>query len=372
MAQLVPALRHIVRDRAFSGFAILVLSLGIGASAAMFSVVNTVLLRDMPFEAPDRLVWMYNARTERDRAPLSLPDLEDYRRQPTLIGVTPFTNWSANLTGVGVPERLEGTRVGGNFFALLGVRPLIGRGLLPEDEHRQARVAVITHGLWIRRFGGDRAVLGRRMTLNGDAYEVIGVLPPRFLFPFKDAELAVPLTLSSDPRRGDRGANFLRVVARLAPGVTLAQAKADLDSVARRLQRQYPDDDARKTGISLYPLHGEIVRDYRALLWPLFGAVGVVLLAGCLNLATLLLVRAAGRQTEFVVRQALGASATSVAVQLLWEAALLAVAGAAGGVLIAGLSLWAWRARGPADFPQMAEIALNVPEVIFACLVSGL
>jgi putative ABC transport system permease protein len=138
--------------------------------------------------------------------------------------------------------------------------------LAPEDETRERRVAVMTYGLWQRRFGGDPNLIGKEVALNGGSYTVVGVLHPRFLFPFREAELAVPLTLQSDPRRVDRGANFLRVVARLAPAVTLAQAKADLNAIARRLQRQYPDENARKIGISLYALHTEIVRDYRGML----------------------------------------------------------------------------------------------------------
>jgi predicted permease len=377
MPQLVSdvrlAVRQVFRDRAFALFAVLVLALGIGSSCLMFSLVDVVLLRDLSFAEPDRLVWMYNARTERDRAPISVPDLDDYRRDAsTLVGLAAFTNWTANLTGGGPPERLEGTRVAGNFFKLLGARPLLGRALLPEDERQQARVTVLTHRLWARRFGSDASILGRPILLNGEAYEVVGVLPPRFLFPFKDAELAVPLAVASDPRRGDRGANFLRVVARLAPGVTLPEAKANLDAIAHRLQRQYPEDDARKTGISLYPLHVEIVRDYRTLLWTLFGAVGILFAVGCLNLANLLLVRASSRQTEFAIRVSLGASASRLARQLLAEAVVLAVTGGILGTLLAWLGLWAWRAWGPADFPQIAVTDLSADALLFACGVSAL
>jgi MacB-like periplasmic core domain/FtsX-like permease family len=282
------AIRLLKRQPGFSTFAILTLGLGIGAATAVFTLVQSVLLHQLPFADPDRLVWMYNARTERDRAPFSIPDLNDYARDvTTLAGLAPFTNWTANLTGAFEAERLEGTRVGGTFFELLGTHAALGRTLAASDEASAARVAVLTHGLWMRRFGANPAVVGTTVILNGAQYTVVGVMPPGFVFPFRDAEIAVPLLLRDDPRRTDRGANFLRVVARLKSGASLAQAKADLDATARRLQRQFPDDDARKTGVSLYPLQAEIVSDYRQILWTLFAAVGVLLAIGCGNLANL-------------------------------------------------------------------------------------
>jgi predicted permease len=260
----------------------------------------------------------------------------------------------------------------GNFFQLLGLRPLLGRALSPNDEEADARVTVLTHGLWLRRFASDPAVVGRTVLLNGASYTVVGVLPPGFMFPFREAELAVPLGLRGDARRPDRGANFLRVVARLAPGVTLQQAKAELDAIARRLQRQYPAENARKIGVSLYPLHAEIVRDYAAILWTLLAAVGVLLAVGCGNVANLLLVRNTGRQVEFAVRLSLGASRGRVARQLLAEAAVLAGAAAVGGMACAGLGLAAWHAWGPANFPRMADVTLNRDVLMFALGVSGL
>ena len=375
MRELLRDLRHAgrltTRAPGFTSLAVVILATGIGAATLTFSLVHAALLRALPFEDPDRIVWMYNLRTERDRAPLSIPDVEDYRREAsTLAGLAVFTNWTANLTGAGSPERLEGTRVSGNFFALLGLRPLIGRALQPDDEERGARVTVLTHGLWIRRFGGDRTLVGREVSLNGTTYTVVGVLPPGFMFPFREAELAVPITLRSDPRRTDRGANFLRVLAKLAPGVTVQSAKADLDTIAHRLQRLYPTENARKTGVSLYPLHAEIVRDYRSILWTLFAAVGVLLAVGCGNLANLLLVRTIGRQAEFAVRLSLGASRGQLVQQLLSEAAVLAVAGGMTGIGLAALGLSAWRIWGPANFPRMSEVSLNPDVVIFAGALS--
>ena len=374
------ALRLMRRQPAFSLFVMATLGVGIGAATAVFTLVQAVLLHDLPFSDPDRLVWMYNARTERDRAPISIPDLNDYAREATTIaGFAPFMNWTANLTGVGEAERLEGTRVSGNFFQLVGSTAMLGRAMQPNDESEGSKVAVITHGLWTRRFGGDPGVVGRAVSLNGATYTIVGVMPPGFLFPFRDAEIAVPTALRDDPRRSDRGANFLRVVARLRAGVSIPQAKADLDAIAHRLQKQFPDDDARKTGVSLYALQSEIVSDYRQILWTLFAAVGVLLVIGCGNLANLLLVRTAGRRSELALRVSLGASSGRILGQLLTEAGALALLGGAFGVMFAFAAVAAWRAFGPAGFPRMAGVAIDVRVLAFAgaavcgsALVAGL
>ena len=364
------ALRLMRRQTSFSMFVVLTLALGIGAATTVFTLVQAVLLRDMSFADPDRLVWMYNLRTERDRAPVSIPDLDDYRRDATSIeGFAPFTNWTANLTGSGEAERLEGVRVAGNFFQLLGSKAGMGRPLQPADEATSAKVAVITSGLWKRRFGGDAAIVGRTVTLNGAAHIVVGVMPVGFVFPFRDAELAVPLPLKDDPRRADRGANFLRVIARLKPGTTIARAKADLDTIARRLQTDFPDDDARKTGISLYSLQSEIVADYRQVLWTLFAAVGVLLAISCGNLANLLLVRSIGRRPELALRASLGASRSRIVGQLLVESLALAAIGGLLGVALARAAIEGWRAVGPASFPRMAEISMDGRVLLFAALV---
>src|SRR5215470_3128005 len=219
---------------------VVTLALGIGAATAVYAVVEAVILRALPVREPERLVWMWNARVERDRAPFSALDLADYRAQNTVLdGLAPLTNWTANLTGVGDAERLEGVRVDPSFFDVLGVAPAIGRAL--SDGDVQAQVAVLTDRLWRRRFGADPAIVGQQVSLNGAAHTIVGVLPPGFVFPFRDAEIAVPLSIQTDPRRPDRGAGFLRVVARLKSGVSMSAAKANLDAIGARLRRDYPD-----------------------------------------------------------------------------------------------------------------------------------
>ncbi len=364
-------LRTVRRHPGFFTVAMATLGVGIGAAALVFSLVHTTLIRSLPFEDPDSLVWMYNARTERDRAPFSIPDLDDYRAaNTTLAGFAVFTNWSANLTGAGAPERLEGTRVSGGFFPLLGAKALLGRTFEPRDEDGDARVALLTFGLWRRRFGADPSIIGRDISLNAARYTVIGVLPPEFLFPFREAEIAVPTTLRTDPRRGDRGANFLRVVARLAPGVTLRRAKADLDAIAHRLQRQYPDEDSRKTGVNLYPLQNEIMRDYRQVLWTLFAAVALFLLIGCGNLANLMFVRSIERGPELAIRTSLGASRARIVRQLGAEAVVIAAGAGIVGVALAHLGVWSWRIFGPASFPHRDVVDVDGAVLAFALSVS--
>lgn len=365
------SLRLIRRQPGFSLLAIATLGVGIGAATAVFTLVNSVLLHALPLRDPGRLVWMYNARTERDRAPFSIADLEDYARDAKgLAGVAAFTNWTANLTGIGEAERLEGTRVTGAFFPLLGARPSLGRTLDARDENAPAKVVVLTHGLWKRRFGGDPGILGQPVPLNGVPHRVVGVMPPGFLFPFRDAEVAVPLPLRDDPRRPDRGANFLRVVARLKPGVTIPGAKAELDTIARRLQARYPEDDARKTGVNLYPLQSEIVSDYRQILWTVFAAVGVLLAIGCGNLANLILVRTAGRQSELSLRVSLGATRGRLLRQLAIEAGALALMGGVLGVALANGAVAAWRAFAPPAFPRLAEVRIDSGVLAFSAAVS--
>ena len=259
LADLHQGFRLLTRAPGFATLAVLILASGIGAATLMFSLVHAALLRALPFADPNRVVWMYNLRTERDRAPLSAPDVDDYRRQASsLAALAVFTNWTANLTGMSVPERLEGSRVSGNFFDLLGVRPFLGhpdsarrRGKRRARRRADARVVDAASAATSRSSGAVSRSTDPPMPW-------LACCHPLFMFPFRDAELAVPINLRSDPRRMDRGANFLRVLARLGDGITIQRAKADLDAIAHRLQIQYPNENARKTGVSLYPLHTEI------------------------------------------------------------------------------------------------------------------
>jgi len=344
---------------------VVTVALGIGGATGVYAVVEAVLLRALPVRDPERLVWMWNARVERDRAPFSAPDLTDYRTDNSVLdGLAPFTNWTANLTGIGDAERLEGVRVGPEFFDVLGVSASLGRTFTGKDVSEQ--VAILSDQLWRRRFGGDSSIVGQLVSLNGTAHTIIGVLPPGFVFPFRDAELAVPLSIKTDPRRSDRGAGFLRVVARLKPGVSLSSAKANLDAIATRLRHEYPVTNGKRLGVNLFPLDQEIVGDARALLLALLAAVTLLLLVACANIANLLLVGITSRRRELSLRAALGASRKQLALQLLSEVTVVVGVGGVGGLFVgqavARVLVW-W---GGTTLPRLEHVGITPGVTVFA------
>jgi putative ABC transport system permease protein len=346
------------RRRIVASAVVATMAVGIGAATAVYAVVDAVVLRALPVRDADRLVWMWNARVERDRAPFSALDLADYRDQNDVLeSLAPFINWTANLTGLGDAERLEGVKVDPAFFDVLGVATRVGRPFGPADAHEQ--VAVLTDRLWRRRFGADPAMVGQTVSLNGAGYTVVGVLPAGFVFPFRDAELAVPLSIDADPRRPDRGAGFLRVVARLKRGVSVTAAKTNLDAIAARLRRDYPDADAKKVGVNLFPLDREIVGDARSLLLTLLGAVALLLLAASANIANLLLVALASRRRELTLRVALGATRLRLVVQLIAEIVPLVVVGGAAGLLIGRLLARVLVWWGASSLPRIENVGIT-------------
>ena len=356
------AVRTMLKRPGFAGVAVVALALGIGANTAIFSLVNAILLRQLPFHQPEQLVWVSARRPEPGKYPFTLPDFIDYRDQNRgLSGIAAFANWSANLTDRGDPERLQGLRISAGAFQMLGVQAVIGRALLPADDTPgQQRVVVLSYGLWQRRFGADPRLVGDKLILNGDSYTVVGVLPPQFFFPIKEAELAIPLAPDADPWRDVRSSvNFLRALARLKPGVTRAQAEADLTAVARRLRQQYPVANAQKLGVTLSPLHEEVVANFRLALWVLLGAVGVLLLMTCVNLANLALARAAARHREMAIRTALGATRWRLVRQLVTESLLLAGLGGVAGLLLARNGIDLLLALSPASLPRAAEVSVD-------------
>ncbi len=365
--------RILRKSPAFTLVAILTLALGIGANTALFSVVDAVLLRQLPFAHADRAYWITSVRPERRDAAFSMPDFLDYRDHiDSLDSLSAIANWSANLTGRGDAQRLSGARVSANIFETLGVSAAVGRTLEPEDDRPGAPpVVVMTYGLWQRRFGGDSRLVGQPLEINGASYTLVGILPPNFVFPLPEAELAVPLVPDADPWRQNRNTvNFLTLVGRTRQGVTSERAEAEMTALARKLREQFPVPNAQKIGVKLAPLRDQITGGYRRALWVLLGAVGFVLLIACANLANLNLVRAVKRRREMSIRSALGATRWQVIRQLLWESALLAAGGGMLGALLAPIGIRGLVALSPSSIPRAGEIGLDPSALAFTVLGS--
>jgi predicted permease len=363
------SLRALRKSAGFTLVAVITLALGIGATVATFSVVNTVLLRPFAFARPEKLLWIYSQRSDNPRTNFSLPEYCDYRDQTTsfesLAGVASF---NPSFSDSGPPERVQGVRMSANAFAMLGVRPFLGRTLIAEDDRNGARgVVLISYGFWSRRYARDPAVIGRAVNLDGQTREIVGVLPASFALPNLDTEIVVPLQPDSDPRRTVRNSvNFLRMVGRLKPNVTLQQAHAELDAIRQNLHRQYPGIYTGKVGITLVPLTEEVIANIKSVLLTIFCAAGAVLLVGCVNLAGLSLSRAAARQRELAVRTALGATRSQLTRLLLTESFVLALTGGSLGVL---LEVWSRRALlrlVPADLPRIESFSIDWTVLLFA------
>ncbi|MCI0403110.1 MAG: ABC transporter permease [Acidobacteria bacterium] len=359
MGSLLQDLRYSVRTlRKSAGLttvAVITLALGIGANTAIFSVVNAVLLRPLPYSEPERLVMVWESRPQEGvyDNPVAPQDFFDWRRRNQAFeDMSAFLYSTIDLSGAGEPERIATGIVSPSLFNVLGVQPLRGRTFLPEEEEDgRHRVVVMTYSLWQRRFGGDPAVVGKVLTLGGEPFEVIGVLPRTFDFPAPGLELWRPLVPTTQQMQ-TRTLHSMQVFARLKPGVTLERARADMDRVAAQLAQEFPESNAVHAA-HVVPLREQVVGEVRPALLLLLGAVGFVLLIACANAANLLLARAAARQREFAVRAALGAGRWRLARQMLTESALLALVAGTAGVLLAIWGVEAVRSLIPDDIAVM-------------------
>ena len=330
------AVRTLLNKPGFALIAVMTLALGTGASTAIFTFVDAALLRGLPYKSPERLYHLFESTPQKEFAQreFSYPDYQDYQQNEVLEGVGAYTGGGAIWSGRGEPERLAAPAASANFFQVLGVQPVIGRSFMPhEDKPGSQRVAMLTYGMWQRRFGGDPNILGQSLTLNGDDYTVIGVLPPSFQFAFRAGDLwrIYQPNQQQQERRSLHGTNL---IGRLKPGVTAEQAQRELSVIASRIEHDHNTSHAG-TGLKFVPLQEQVVGQVKPILLVLLGAVGFVLLIACANVASLLLTRSLGRQKEVAIRAALGASRWRVMRQLLTESVLLSLVGGVVGLLIA-------------------------------------
>ena len=374
---LLQALRSFRRSKGYMAAALLTLAVGLGANAVIFSAVLAVLLRPLPFRAPERLVWVGHAHRERGIvAAFSSQDFDDLARSTAGPGRA-FANladyaWfpgnsGMSLTGAGEPLRVPVASVSGAFFSTLGMQAALGRPLLPSDDRPGANhVVVLSHRLWRSRFGADRMVVGRKVTLDGAPFTIAGVMPPELAFPAREVGIWAPLSLVGDDKvPHSREVRWLNVVGRLSPGVTLRAATTQATAVLSRLERQYAASNEGWGTAALRPLAEKVTGDVRPLLAVLFSAVGLVLLVICVNLANLSLARTLGRRRELAIRASLGATPARLAGQLLIESAGLALAGGALGLLMAELGIGALAGVAAGYLPRADEIRLDATVALF-------
>jgi putative ABC transport system permease protein len=366
------AIRGLIRGPGFALIAVVTLALGMGATSAIYSVAKPVLFSPLPYRAPERLVMVWEKEASGADSNTGFATFADVRRDArTLESVAAIGYWSVTVTGDGRPERLVGQRVSAGFFPLLGVEPEVGRAFLPEEDSPTARAVVILgHALWKRRFGGDPSVVGRAVTLSGDSYEVVGVLPADFeslLAP--EAQVWRPLRYDVSQSWACRTCRHLRAIARLAPGVSLVEAEQELDALSARYVAAHPTE-YEVAGMRLEPLREQVVKQARPALRLVLGAAALVLLIACANVANLLFARAVRRAPEFAVRSALGAGRWRIARQMLIESVVLGIAGGVAGLLVA---LWSVRVLvtfAPPELPRLGVVGVDGGVLLFAGLVA--
>ncbi len=371
------AARMLVKYRGVSLIAVATLALGIGANAAVFSVLDAVLLRPFPFPHSEQIcfVWKTDLTRGADRQIASPAEFLDWQEQShAFIQLSAWQTWFSTLTGAAAPEQVWGVHTSGNYFQLLGVQAELGRTFLPEEaQPGRDQVVVLTHGLWQRRYGGDPALVGRSILIDGKPYTVIGILPARYDHVYgtaREYDLWMPMSLSRD--QATRQVDSLIVYGRLRDGVTLAQAQAEMEGIFARLRREYPDTNA-DMGIHVVRILDDAVQTARPQLLLLQGAVGLVLLIACANVASLLLAKAAAREKEIAIRRAMGAGAWPILRQLLTESLLLAFLGGFAGVWIAELGLTALRHTGKAaglfQIPRLQSASLDLRALAFTLAI---
>jgi predicted permease len=365
------ALRVLAKNPGFTAIAILTLALGIGANTAIFSVVDAVLLRPLPFKNPERLVWAWGKFPLGDQAAVSPGDFTDYRAQNHVFerwGAVAFGDLLFNLAGNDKPVQVKGKLVTTGFFEALGVQPLLGRTFLTSDEQvREPQDAILSNRFWRERFGSDPGVIGKSLQLDSKHMTVVGVLRTDLPL-FSDPDLWVPAPFANPEMAGRRG-HFLRPIGLLKPGVSLSQAQADLDTIAVRIAKSYPDTN-EGWSLRLSPLQTALIGDVRPALLVILGAVALVLLIACANVASLLLARNSGRRKEIAIRTALGAGRFRLVRQMLTESILLALAGGLAGIFLANGVVGLLKNLGTESLPRLEEVGLSGPVLAFTAVIA--
>jgi putative ABC transport system permease protein len=366
----------LAKNPGFTLIAVLTLALGIGANTAIFSVVNAVLLRLLPFANSDRIVWAWGNFSLYDKAAVSPPDFLAYRAQNRSFdqwGAIAFGSNLFNLAGTGNPQQIKASLITQGFFETLGVYPLLGRTFTRADEQEHdPRVAILSNRFWRERFGSDPGVIGKTLQLDASQMSIVGVLSADLPL-FSNADIWIPAPFQNEGMSSHR-THFLRPIGLLKPGVSIQQAQADLDTIAARLAADFPDTN-KDWNLRLEPAHKALIGDVRPILLVLLAAVGLVLLIACANVASLLLARNSARSREIAIRTALGAGRFRLVRQMLTESVLLAFAGGAAGVLLASWGVALLGKFGPDSLPRLNEVSVNTPVLLFTAgvaLVTGI
>ncbi|HEY7183650.1 MAG TPA: ABC transporter permease [Blastocatellia bacterium] len=363
--------RMLLKNPGFTAVVVMTLALGIGANVALFSVVNGVLLNPLPFPHPERLITLHQSKPNFATGAIPYPNFRDWQRENQTFSAMAISRGTGfNLIGAGEAEQIDGRWVSADFFSVYGVKPQLGRNFAAgEDERGAGPVVMISADLWRRKFGGSPDAIGKGLTLDDKSYTIIGVIPASFTL-YRGVDVYAPIGQWDTPALQSRSAALaLHGIGRLKPGVTLAQAQADMDGVMRRLASAYPEAN-RGNGAALIPLKERLVGDVGPILWMLLGAVGFVLLIACVNVSNLLLARSTGRTREFAIRAALGADRWRLLRQSLTESTLLALSGGGLGLAVAGWSMKAAIAALPTTLPRAEEVGLDGRVLVFTLIIS--
>ncbi|MDQ3743024.1 MAG: ABC transporter permease [Acidobacteriota bacterium] len=363
--------RTLRKNPGFTLAAALALAIGIGANTAIFSVVNAVLLRPLPYPESGRLARVWEKRPRLAKGRVSFADYNDWKAQNHVFeAIAAYQVGDYNLTGGDEPEQVHGAAVSADLFSVLRAEREAGRTFMAEEERQKSNpVLILSHGLWARRFGANPSLLGQTVNLDNKTYSVVGIMPEDFSFPARQTELWVPLAINPNSPIAGRGMHILEVVARLKPGVSLAQARAEMDTIAGRLERQYPEENTGH-GVSVLSLQDDVTGNFRTGLLIIFSVVGFVLLIACTNVANLLLARAATRRKEIALRTALGATRVRIVRQLLTESLLLSVTGGALGLLIGYWCVELVVLLSAGNVPRIEESNVDLRVLLFTLLTS--